>query len=91
MGSASGSATVPASAARSPAGSRAPECPKNATREPPTEANLVPPLKTVDDQPLWIRETLIKEQLLIGSEADNDVPVTVDDANEEDQTYDDLA
>ena len=43
MGAASGSATVPASPARSPArspgGSRKPECPKNALREPQTEAN----------------------------------------------------
>jgi hypothetical protein len=48
MGAASGSATILASVARSPAGSRAPERPKNALREPQTEANLPPPPKTVD-------------------------------------------
>ena len=48
MGAASGSATVPArERAGSPAGSRDPECPKNALRDPKTEANLAPPLKTV--------------------------------------------
>ena len=49
MGAASGSATVPArERAGSPAGSRDPECPKNALRDPKTEANLAPPLKMAD-------------------------------------------
>jgi hypothetical protein len=49
MGAASGSATILASErAGSPAGSRAPKCPKI----PQNEANLAPPPKTVDlDQP----------------------------------------
>ena len=37
MGADSGSATVPASVAGSPAGSRAPECPKNALCKPQLE------------------------------------------------------
>ena len=38
----------------------------------------------------WIREKLINKQLLIESEDDDDVPVTVDDADEKAQV-DDLA
>ena len=49
MGAASGSATVPAcERALSPAGSRDPECPKNALRDPKTKANLAPSLKNAD-------------------------------------------
>ena len=117
MGADSGSATVPASVAGSPAGSRAPECPNNALREPQTAANptcrilqpdgqtdalhVTPPLNPapcttrapsmdVETARQWIREKLINKQLLIESEDDNDVPVTVDDADEKAQV-DDLA